>query len=319
MQMSGCTAGQGTGAVPDPRPERSNALPRGSAPGEIARVTPDPSPLPRLAAARYVQPLREGGSLPAVVETDDGGLWVVKFRGAGQGVRTLVAELLVGMLAQAAGLPVPELAIVEIDPAFARGERDLEIQDLLRKSHGPNVGLRYLDGAFNFEAAAAGEFVGPSLAARIVWFDAFVTNPDRTHRNPNLLVWQRRPYLIDHGAALYAHHDWDSVTDARARAGFPLVRQHVLLALADDLAAADAQMLSVLTPVVIRAVLARIPDELLAGPLASGDFATAAEARSRYAAYLEQRLESPRAFVAEAADAREHVLREPPRRLSARR
>lgn len=282
-------------------------------------MSSDIPPLPRLAAARYVQPLREGGSLPAVVETDEGGLWVVKFRGAGQGVKTLVAELVVGMLARAAGLPVPELAIVEVDPAFARGERDLEIQDLLRKSHGPNVGLRYLDGAFNFEAAAASEFVGPALAARIVWFDAFVTNPDRTHRNPNLLVWQRRPYLIDHGAALYAHHDWASVNEARARAGFPLVRQHVLLTLADDLTAADAAMVAALGPEVIRAVLARVPDELLAGPLAGADFASADEARARYAGYLGMRLESPRAFVAEAAGARAQALREPPQRLSARR
>jgi hypothetical protein len=279
-----------------------------------------PSPaLPRLAADRYVQPLREGGSLPAVVETDDGTLWVVKFRGAGQGVKTLVAELLVGELARAGGLPVPELAIVDIDPAFGRGERDLEIQDLLRKSHGPNVGLRYLDGAFNFEAAAAGEFVDAALAARIVWFDAFVTNPDRSHRNPNLLVWQRRPYLIDHGAALYAHHDWDSVNEARARAGFPLVRQHVLLALADDVSAADARMTALLTPDVVLDVLARIPSELLAGPLAGGDFASADEARARYASYLAARLQSPRAFVADAASAREQVRREPPRRLSARR
>jgi len=279
----------------------------------------DATPLPRLAADRYVQPLREGGSLPAVVETEGGGLWVVKFRGAGQGVKTLVAELLVGMLAQAAGLPVPELAIVDVDPAFARGERDLEIQELLRKSHGPNVGLRYLDGAFNFEPAAAGEFVDPALAARVVWFDAFVTNPDRTHRNPNLLVWQRRPWLIDHGAALYAHHDWASVNDARARAGFPLVRQHVLLAIAGDIAEADAQMTAMLTPDVVHAMLARIPDELLAGPLASGDFAAADEARARYASYLATRLESPRTFASDAAGAREQAMREPPRRLSARR
>ena len=275
--------------------------------------------LPRLTATRYVQPLREGGSLPAVVDTEEDGLWVVKFRGAGQGVRVLVAELIVGMLARAAGLPVPDLAIVELDPAFGRGERDLEIQELLRKSHGPNVGLRYLDGAFNFDGRAAGELVDASLAARIVWFDAFVTNPDRTHRNPNLLVCDRRPFLIDHGAALYAHHDWPGVDDARTRAAFPLVRQHVLLARADDILRADAELAEALAPGVIRAVLDRVPDELLAGPVATTDFTTADEARERYARYLTTRLEAPRAWVLEAVGAREQALREPPRRLQARR
>jgi hypothetical protein len=142
------------------------------------------------AAQRYVQPLREGGSLPAVVETE-GGLFVVKFRGAGQGPKALVAELIVGLLARALELPVPELALVELDPLFGRSEPDPEIQDILRRSHGTNVGLRYLDGAFNFDATAAGDLLPAELAARIVWLDAFTTNPDRTHRNPNILVWRR--------------------------------------------------------------------------------------------------------------------------------
>jgi hypothetical protein len=147
--------------------------------------------LPTLTATRYVHPLREGGSLPAIVDTDGGGLFVVKFRGAGQGPKALVAELLVGMIAGAIGLPVPELAIVDVPAAFGRTEPDPEIQDLLRASHGVNVGLRYLEGAFNFDAAAAGDLVTPEFAARLVWLDAFVTNPDRTHRNPNLMVWRR--------------------------------------------------------------------------------------------------------------------------------
>ena len=164
-------------------------------------------PLPRVTATRYVQPLREGGSLPAVVDTDDG-LYVVKFRGAGQGPKALVAELLVGLIARLLGLPVPPLALVDLPAPFGRSEPDPEIQDLLRASHGVNVGLRYLDGAFNFDCTAAADLVTAEFASRLVWLDALVTNPDRTHRNPNLLAWQRRLWLIDHGAALYAHHDW---------------------------------------------------------------------------------------------------------------
>jgi hypothetical protein len=161
----------------------------------------------RTTARRYVQPLREGGSLPAIVDTADG-LFVVKFRGAGQGARALVAELIVGQIALALGLPVPALAIVDLPEEFGRSEPDPEIQDLLRASHGENVGLAFLDGAFNFETHAAGDLVTDDFASRVVWLDAFCTNPDRTHRNPNLLIWNRKPWLIDHGAALYAHHNW---------------------------------------------------------------------------------------------------------------
>jgi hypothetical protein len=147
--------------------------------------------LPTLTALRYVQPLREGGSLPAIVDTDDG-LFVVKFRGAGQGPKALIAEIIVGSLAQTLGLHAPDLAAVEVLPSFGTGEPDPEIQDLLRASHGVNVGLRYLDGAFNFALSAAGDLVPPDVAARIVWLDAFALNPDRSHRNTNLLVHQRR-------------------------------------------------------------------------------------------------------------------------------
>ena len=185
--------------------------------------------LPTHCATRYVQPLREGGSLPAVVDTDDGGLFVVKFRGAGQGAKVLIAELIVGGIGDGLGLPVPSLALVEISDRFGRTEPDPEIQEILRRSHGINVGLRYLDGAFNFDPLAAGELVDPAVAAQIVWLDAFVTNPDRTARNPNLMVWDRRPWLIDHGAALYAQHDWAAVDEARTRTPFPLIERHVLL------------------------------------------------------------------------------------------
>jgi hypothetical protein len=206
-----------------------------------------PPPLPRLTASRYVQPLREGGSLPAVVDTE-AGLFVAKFRGAGQGAGALVAELIVGRLATLLGLPVPDLALVQVTDDFGLGEGDPEIQHLLRSSHGTNMGLRYLDGAFNYDGFAASDLIPPDLAA-----DTLVTNPDRTHRNPNLLVWERRPWLIDHGTALYVHHDWNGVDEARMRSPFPLVRNHVLLLRADDIQAADERL------------TARLSDELL-GP-----------------------------------------------------
>jgi hypothetical protein len=272
------------------------------------------------AATRYVQPLREGGSLPAVVDTDTGGLFVVKFRGAGQGAKVLVAELIVGRLAQRLGLPTPDLALIDLSPRFGRSEPDPEIQELLRRSHGLNVGLRYLDGAFNFDLAAAGDLVSAELAARIVWLDAYVTNPDRTHRNPNLMVSDRAPWLIDHGAALYAHHDWDSVDDERTRSRFPLIKSHVLLASAGDLHAADAFSVAALAGDAIADIVAAVPDALLLDA-ASGadDFASADAARERYVRYLTARLAAPRAFVDEAIAAQAQVRANPPQHFKARR
>ena len=278
--------------------------------------------LPALTALRYVHPLREGGSLPAVIEADDGALWVVKFRGAGQGARVLIAELVVGELARALGLPVPELAVVGLSPEFGRLERDPEIQELLRRSEGVNVGMRYLDGAFNFDRLAAGAYVDAGLAARIVWLDALVTNPDRTARNPNLLIWQRRPWLIDHGAALYAHHDWRGVDEARTRAPFPLVRQHVLLAQSGDLERADAALAPQVTGALLAAVLAAVPDALLtdpSGPVGGGELPDVAAARARYVAYLGARVAGPRRWLEEAVAAREALRQAPPQRLQARR
>lgn len=274
--------------------------------------------LPAVVATRYVQPLREGGSLPAIVETHDGGLWVAKFRGAGQGAKVLVAELIAGLLARALHLPAPELAVIEVPPPFGRSEPDPEIQDLLRNSHGTNIGLRYLDGAFNYDDAAAGDLITPDLAARIVWFDALLTNPDRTHRNPNMLVWERAPWLIDHGAALYVHHDWASADETRARAPFPLVRQHVLLARASDIRVADAALAPLLTPALIDTVLARVPDELLADT-ALREFSNPDEPRAHYRRWLAARLAEPRAWVAAAEEARTTARTEPPRRVQARR
>ena len=274
-------------------------------------------PLPRVTATRYVQPLREGGSLPAVVDTDDG-LYVVKFRGAGQGPRALVAELLVGLMASLLDLPVPAMALVDLPPPFGRSEPDPEIQDLLRRSHGLNVGLRYLDGAFNFDCTAAADLVTPEFAARLVWLDALATNPDRTHRNPNLLVWHRRLFLIDHGAALYAHHDWPSVTPERVRDPFPLIGNHVLLARSEGLENTDPAAAAALGGAALRAIVEAIPDELLTGPEYAGDVGPPAH-RTRYLEYLGARLEAPRAFVRTAVDARERLQRRPALRRSARR
>ena len=194
--------------------------------------------------------------MPAVVDTDEGGLFVTKFRGAGQGAPALVAELVVGALAQAAGLPVPDLALIELDAAFGRTEPDPEIQDILRSSHGLNVGLRYLEGAFPYDPVATPDLVSPELAADLVWFDAYTTNVDRTPRNPNLLIWQRALQLIDHGAAIYVHHNWSNFDADRIHAPFPPIHDHVLLPHAGDLEAADARMTDRLDASVVREVLA---------------------------------------------------------------
>lgn len=273
------------------------------------------SPLPRFTALRYVQPLREGGSLPAIVDTDDG-MYVVKFRGAGQGPRALVAELIVGRLAHALGLPTPDLAIVDLPPPFGLSEPDPEIQDLLRASQGTNVGMRYLDGAFNFALAAAGDVLPAGFADRLVWLDAFVTNPDRTHRNTNLLVCHRRIWLIDHGAALYAHHDWSNVDDARTRSPFTLIRDHVLITECDGVQDVDAELAARITPDLLRTILDAVPDELIHD---AAVFASPDAARDRYLTYLTERLRAPRPFVSEAARARDSVRAAPARRLADRR
>jgi hypothetical protein len=272
-----------------------------------------------LTATRYVQPLREGGSLPAIVDTDGDGLFVAKFRGAGQGAKALIAELIVGLLARELKLPTPDLALINIPEEFGRSEPDPEIQDLLRASHGVNFGMRYLDGAFNFDTTAAEDCITNELASRIVWLDAFVSNPDRTHRNPNLLIWNRKPWLIDHGAALYAHHDWPSVNEERTRSPFPLIKDHVLLSRADGVESADQEFSSALKKDRIVRAIAKVPDELLRDTAIAGDFPDAESARLRYVDYLVTRLESPRAFVTEAVEARRRGKRMKPRRMAARR
>jgi hypothetical protein len=255
-------------------------------------------PLRRLSATRYVTPLREGGSMPAVVEADDQGMYVLKFRGAGQGPKALVAEAISGGLARALDLPVPEIVLMDLDAELARTEADPEIQDLIRASAGLNLAMDYLPGAINFDPVA--EQPDPDLASRIVWFDAFTSNVDRTARNPNMLVWHGRLYLIDHGASLYFHHGWDG--DAmQADRPFPLIRDHVLLRWADRLAEVDADMARRLPDETIREVVTQVPDDWLQGPDA---FAGAATQRAAYVDYLVRRLARRQAFVQEAIRAR---------------
>jgi hypothetical protein len=249
-------------------------------------------------ATRYVTPLREGGSLPAIVEADDDGLYVLKFRGAGQGPKALIAELLAGELARALALPVPEIVFVEVGAELARTEPDPEIQDLIRASAGLNLALDYLPGSVAFDPVA--ETVEADLASAVVWFDAYVTNIDRTARNTNMLMWHRRLWLIDHGAALYFHHNWDNYL-ARSRSPFPQIKDHVLLSRASALEEADARLSAAVTPELISELLALIPDAWLA---AEPRFAGADEARAAYAEYLRARLAPPRDFLKEAADAR---------------
>jgi len=253
-----------------------------------------------IRATRYLTPLREGGSVPAVVEADDDGTYVAKFRGAAQGPRALVAELVAGELGRLLGLPVPQLALIELDAVLARSEPDPEIQELLRASAGLNIALDYLPGALNWEPGLAPP-PDPALAAAVVWFDALISNVDRTARNPNLLLWHRALYLIDHGAALYFHHDWPNTADdarARSRAPFAMIRNHALLPLAGDLAAADAALAPQITPVALQAIAADIPDDWLAGP-------EPPEAMRRgYVDHLWSRLAPPRLFLEEAIRAK---------------
>lgn len=277
------------------------------------------STVPHLRAARYVQPLREGGSLPAIIETDAGGLFVTKFRGAGQGAKVLVAEMIAHGIASAIGLPVPELAVIELPDRFGQSEPDAEIQDLLKASRGLNVGIRYLDGAFNFDPVAAHDVIDADFASSLVWLDAFITNPDRTARNPNLLVWQRKAWLIDHGAALYMHFDWPSVDDARVATPFPLIKQHVLLLRTGDLEATDHAARRALDGDVLETILSAIPDALLLDPLTGDDSPDAATARARYLRYLRLRLESSTGFVGAALAARDVLRASPAQPFPARR
>lgn len=241
-------------------------------------------------ARRYVTPLKEGGSLPAIVEGDDAGLYVLKFRGAGQGPKVLIAELLAGEIGRVLGLEIPELVFMTLDAELARTEGDPEIQALIKASVGLNIASDYLPGSVTYDP-----LVRPpdaELASRIVWFDALTTNVDRTAKNVNMLVWHGRLRLIDHGAAFFMHHDWERAM-TRARDPFERIRDHVLLPLASRVLEMDAEMAARLTPEVLASIVAAIPADWLQD---SGGEAR----RQDYLDYLQQRLAAPRQFAMEA-------------------
>jgi hypothetical protein len=269
-------------------------------------------------ATRYVTPLREGGSLPAIVEADDLGLYVLKFRGAGQGTLALVAELIAGEIGRALGLQVPELVLVEVDAALGRNEEDPEIRELLKASVGLNLGMDYLPGSLTFDPAAAlragkaadqgKDAVEADLASSTVWFDAFVTNVDRTPRNPNLLCWHQALYLIDHGAALYFHHNWpkgEEAMETAARSRFPAVRDHVLLPWASRLEEADRRLRPRLDAALFTRIVEQIPEDWLSpDPGASPP----PDRRAGYVEFLNRRLASASLFVEEAVRARAQLV-----------
>jgi hypothetical protein len=259
-----------------------------------------------VSATRYVTPLHEGGSLPAIVEADDDGMYVLKFRGAGQGAKALIAELVAGEIARALRLPIPEIVLIELDPDLARTEPDPEIQDLIKASAGMNVALDYLPGAVMFDALAEQPPAG--LASDIVWFDAFVTNVDRTPRNANMLMWHRQLKLIDHGAALYFHHSWNQYLE-RAADPFTRVKDHILLPFAAALEESDARSSALLArPEVLENIVALIPESWLGVDPLHGlrpEFATPQEYRQAYLDYLQLRLKQRHAFVQEALRARQ--------------
>lgn len=247
---------------------------------------------------RYVTPLREGGSLPAIVEADDGFTYVVKFRGAGQGAGALIAELIGGEIARAMGLKVPELVFAQLDEGFGRLEGDEEIQDLLRFSTELNLGLHYLSGAIMYDPAV--NVIDARLASKIVWLDGLLMNIDRTARNTNMLIWHRELWLIDHGAALYFHYSWQD-WEQQATKPFALIKNHVLLPQASELAAVDAEFRPLLTPERIQSIVALIPDAWLTDDTT---FSTKQEYRDAYVSFLETRLHHSAVFVNEAQHAR---------------
>lgn len=253
-----------------------------------------------IQVTRYLTPLREGGSLPAIVEADDDGTYVLKFRGAGQGIRALVAELIVGEMARLLGFRMPELVFMELDPVLGRAEPDPEIQELIQASAGLNLGLDYLPGSITFDPLVPKPLQQDAqLASEIVWLDAFCSNVDRTARNANMLIWHQDLWLIDHGAALFFHHSWkDYLT--RSQSPFAQIKDHVLLPFASQLQQADEKFTQVLRPERIREILELIPDHWLGDV---PEFETVAAHREAYLNYFVSRLQSPRKFLEEAQHA----------------
>ena len=259
------------------------------------------SALRSVNVTRYVTPLREGGSMPAIAEADDGFLYVIKFRGAGQGPRALIAELIGGEIARLLGLKVPELVFASLDEAFGRTEADEEIQDLLKFSVGLNLGLHYLSGAITYDPAV--NTIDEELASKIVWLDALLMNMDRTCRNTNMLIWHKDLWLIDHGAALYFHHSWQNWEEQSQKA-FSLIKDHVLLPQASALEAVDKEFRLLLNSERIKSIVSLIPDEWLE----DGFFSTKEEHRQAYISFLEMRLKSSEIFINEARNAREALI-----------
>ena len=249
---------------------------------------------------RYVTPLREGGSLPAITEADDGFLYVLKFRGAGQGIKALIAELIGGEVARALGLKVPEIVFAQLNEAFGRTEPDEEIQDLLKASTGLNLALHYLDGALTFDPTVT--VVDARTASAIVWLDCLITNVDRTVRNTNMLMWYKELWLIDHGASLYFHHAWEG-WQKQAMRPFVMVKDHVLLPRASELSEVDAAFKNILTPEKIQSIAALIPDEWLVSQTE-----TPAEMRQVYTGFLTERIAHSHLFVNEAQHARAALI-----------
>lgn len=257
-----------------------------------------PETLRTVTATRYITPLREGGSLPALAEANDDFKYVVKFRGAGHGVKALISEFLGGQIAKYLGLPIPELVFIELDEAFGKTEADEEIQDLLIFSKGLNLGLHYLQGALTFEAAL--NECDPYLASQIVWLDAFITNVDRSFRNTNLLIWHKEIWLIDNGAAFYFHHSWDN-WEQSAKTPFPLIKDHVLLPFATQLDKVHQEFTALLTPEVINGIVEQIPEDWL---IWKDNDLTPSEIKAVYAQFMCIRLEHSNNFLEQAKNAR---------------
>ncbi|MFD2939048.1 HipA family kinase [Flavobacterium notoginsengisoli] len=247
---------------------------------------------------RYITPLREGGSLPALAEADDDFKYVLKFRGAGHGVKALIAELVGGQIAKALKLQLPELVFANLDEAFGRTEADEEIQDLLQGSQGLNLALHFLSGAITFDPAVT--TVNAKLASQIVWLDAYITNVDRTFKNTNMLIWHKELWLIDHGACLYFHHSWNN-WEQHAKSPFALIKDHVLLPQASLLKEVDVEFKAILTPEILEEIVNTIPVDWLQWEDADE---TPEALRNVYLQFLKTRLENSEIFVNQAQNAR---------------
>lgn len=251
---------------------------------------------------RYITPLREGGSLPALAEADDGFKYVIKFRGSGHGTKMLVSELVGGLVAQTLGFRVPEMVFINLDEAFGRAEGDEEIQDLLQGSRGLNMGLHFLSGAFTFDPVVT--LLDARTASQLVWMDAFLTNVDRTVRNTNMLMWHKELWLIDHGASLYFHHSWVN-WQKYALSPFPQIKDHVALPYATELESVDTEFEKVLTVDKIKKIVNLLPDDWLNW---GGEEETVQDIREVYIGFLTERLKNSEIFVKEAQHAREALI-----------